>query len=365
MASGGKLPVSQGFMLMMMTAGTMNHIMLIPIMLDKSGRDAWITVLVGGIFFIPWVLLVYGIMKKLGNRSLKMAIEESSGKWVRILIMGMISLYLFAFAFYNLKEVIDWFKSTYLYETPTAATTIVLIIICVIAAYSGAAAIGSTAGILLPLSVLFLCLLFIFNTKFMDYSHVLPILEYGITPVIHGLPALFGGLTQIVLFIFIRPFLKENPRLITVVILHLVLILLIFDPIISGLSEFGPAEMHLQRYPRHDQWILVKLGRYIEHIDFLFIFQWLSGAYISVSLCLFLIVEYVFPSSKRLIGIVTIAIILTGLCIAPISNLEMYYVVSDKFLYISAIYTSVLVLLMFFLIGRPNNSHSEKGEHLQ
>lgn len=47
----------------------------------------------------------------------------------------------------------------------------------------------------------------------------------------------------------------------------------------------------------YEQWRLVKLGNYIEHVDFLSVFQWLAGASIRISLSQFLLTD-LFPFQK-------------------------------------------------------------------
>ena len=43
------MPTNQAFMIMMLTAGLTNHVMIIPVLLEKSGRDAWITIIVSAV----------------------------------------------------------------------------------------------------------------------------------------------------------------------------------------------------------------------------------------------------------------------------------------------------------------------------
>lgn len=192
-----RIPTNQAFMIMMLTAGLTNHVMIIPVLLEKSGRDAWITILVSAVLFMPWVLLVYGIIKKVGPRSIKQALDESSGKAARMLAMGMSGLYFFAFAFYTLKEVIDWTKSTYMVQTPVIATAFVLMMLCLISINHGIKTIGVAAGILLPCVVLLGIFVSVSNLKVKNYSYLLPVLEEGFMPVLSGIPTMLGGLPNL------------------------------------------------------------------------------------------------------------------------------------------------------------------------
>lgn len=363
MTANRGIPISQGFMLLMLTAGLTNHVMIIPVVLEKSARNAWITVAVAGVLFIPWILIAFRTMKNIGTRSISKAVEESSGKFARILITSMIALYLIAFAFYTLKEVIDWTKSTYLLQTPVLVTSIFLITLCLITAVSGMTTIGITAGILLPVVIMLGIFVATVNVKYKDYSFLFPILEDGLGPIFKGLPVVFGGLTQFILAVLIVPHTKGNVKLRTALLFHVVLIVLTLGPTIAGISEFGADEMKLQRYPAYEQWRLVKLGKFIEHVDFLSIYQWLSGAYISISLCIHLAAEALFTKDKRVPGMIGFSFLLVILCASPISNLKMYFWMRDLFIPSSAVYTTVLLLLMTFLIRSPKNQpNSQKGD---
>ncbi|MDH6669363.1 spore germination protein (amino acid permease) [Paenibacillus sp. LBL] len=358
------IPTNQVFMIMMLTAGLTNHVMIIPVLLEKSGRDAWITILLSAFLFMPWILLIYGIIKKIGDRTLTQALDESSGKWARIIVMGMSGLYFFSFSFYTLKEVIDWTKSTYMIQTPVIATALVLMLLCLVSVNHGIKTIGVSAGILLPFVVLLGIFVSIANLKVKNYNYLLPILEDGFMPILSGIPVMFGGLSQIFLILFLRPHLQKKPRFVTVLLIHLIFIFLTFGPTIGGIAEFGPEEMKLQRYPAYEQWRLVKLGKFVEHVDFFSIFQWLSGAYVSISICIYLLCEALLPKTKRRTGVLAISTLLIILCASPISNLKMYYAMADYFMPVSAVYLTVLCLLMFFLIHKQQqaNSITAKGE---
>ncbi|WFB56389.1 endospore germination permease [Paenibacillus sp. BR1-192] len=355
------IPTNQAFMIMMLTAGLTNHVMIIPVLLEKSGRDAWITILVSAVLFMPWILLIYGIIKKVGSRSIKQALDESSGRAVRIVAMGMSGLYFFAFAFYTLKEVIDWTKSTYMIQTPVVATAFVLMMLCLISINHGIKTIGVAAGILLPCVVLLGIFVSVSNLKVKNYSYLLPVLEDGFMPVLSGVPIMLGGLSQFILILFLRPHLQKKPGFLTILLIHLVLIFLTFGPTIGGIAEFGPEEMKLQRYPAYEQWRLVKLGKFVEHVDFLSIFQWLSGAYISISISIFLLCETLLPKSRQSVGVLAVTTLLIILCASPISNLKMYYAMADYFLPASAVYITILSLLLFFLIRKPNQQEPQDG----
>ena len=65
-----KITVLQVIFIIMISTGLMNHVIVIPVLLDKSGRDAWIAVLVAGVPFLAWSAIIFYIYKKLDGQHL-------------------------------------------------------------------------------------------------------------------------------------------------------------------------------------------------------------------------------------------------------------------------------------------------------
>ncbi|XRD23741.1 hypothetical protein AABM34_14730 [Lysinibacillus fusiformis] len=57
------------------------------------------------------------------------------------------------------------------------------------------------------------------------------------------------------------------------------------------LLNSSTSEASKQRYPAYEEWGLVTIGRYIEHLDFFSIYQWLTGTFIRVSFLLYIVAD--------------------------------------------------------------------------
>jgi hypothetical protein len=114
-------------------------------------------------------------------------------------------------------------------------------------------------------------------------------------------------------------------------------------PTIGAIIEFGPKEAANLRYPAFDQWRLIKLGTYLEYLDFLAVYQWMSGAFIRISLATALILElfHVTDKKARLRILVVIYITMFLLSLIPISD--------DKFL--GLLYQLVLPLSLLSILS--------------
>ncbi|MFR9721672.1 hypothetical protein ACL00X_20305, partial [Aeromonas diversa] len=85
----------------------------------------------------------------------------------------------------------------------------------------------------------------------------------------------------------------------TLVWIGLSFLILTLGPTIGAIAEFGPFVAAKQRYPAFEEWRLVSIGRYIEHLDFLSVYQWFVGAFIRLSLLCFLTPDVLQISNKK------------------------------------------------------------------
>ncbi|MDV2887964.1 spore gernimation protein, partial [Alkalihalophilus pseudofirmus] len=79
------------------------------------------------------------------------------------------------------------------------------------------------------------------------------------------------------------------------------------------------------RYPAYEEWRLVQVGKYIRHVDFLSIYQWLSGAFVRVSISLLLLIDLL-PASHnkkfRHVWLTILGIFIVVLVELPISDMQ-------------------------------------------
>lgn len=105
--------------------------------------------------------------------------------------------------------------------------------------------------------------------------------------------------------------------------LGLVLIGLTLGPLLGSIAIFGPEEASNQRYPAYEEWRLLKIGKYIEHVDFFSIYQWLSGGFIRISFGLYIIGQlFSFKTRKRNVLIGISSLITFVAVLLPISDIE-------------------------------------------
>ncbi|MDM5454801.1 GerAB/ArcD/ProY family transporter [Peribacillus simplex] len=243
---------------------------------------------------------------------------------------------------------------------------------------------------LLPiLFVLFAVILFGFfvaiaNIQFKNYSLLQPILEHGWSPVFSGMIYPLSGLIELIVILFIQQKGHGKIKYKVFALNTIILTWLILGPLIRSITEFGLLEASRQKYPAFEQWGLVTLGRFIEHLDFLSIYQWLTGAFIRVSFLLFLSLEVLSikkPLNKTIL-LIAYSVMLIVSNSFSFSDVILYYIIKTIVLPVTFwFFLAFSILLSIFVLivkkGGPHpmfkktkkqpskqNSKIEKSEHL-
>lgn len=346
-----KISSIQTLSIFFLSIGLLNHVILIPFLLSTGGRDAWFfSILTIGLIPI-WVYILSRIIKNMDNQSLTDWLENRFGKHIKNIALFLIVIYLISLVLATTKETIDWITTSFLFETPSLAIIIPFTLLCIFLAHSGMRSIAICSSVLLPIVVILGIFVATGNIPTKDYSHLLPLFENGYFHGIKTIQYSGYGLAELILIAFFQEKLSDMLNLKVLVFLCLGLVFLLLGPLTAALAEFGPSLAEAMRYPAFEQWRLLTIGKYIEHTDFFSIYQWLAGAYIRVSLALFLITE-VFkgkPNNIKLGILFAVGFLMVVISIVPFSNFKFLHV-TQTFYYPGALYF-LLLLSAFLFIG--------------
>ncbi|GHI01252.1 hypothetical protein AM1BK_47940 [Neobacillus kokaensis] len=286
--------------LLAMTAiGLKNHVFVISPLIDTSGRDAWLTVLLTLFPTILWIPLILYIHKKANKQPLFLWLSNLIGPTLSKVLAFLLMCYLIILSSVSLRETITWTNITFLPTTPPIVLVIVFVFICWMLAGNNLRTISMLNVFLLFFITIFGLFVAIANIQHKQPSLLLPILEHGYSRVFDGMIYQASGMSEIFFFLLLQHKIETPIRFRHYLIITLILTVLTLGPLIGAIIEFGPTEASIQRFPPYEEWGLVSIGRYIEHVDFLSIYQWLSGVFIRISLLLFIIKEFSILNPKH------------------------------------------------------------------
>ncbi|WP_308634837.1 GerAB/ArcD/ProY family transporter [Paenibacillus silvisoli] len=346
------------FMMLTLSVGLSSHVLVLPTVLDVSGRDAWMCGIIGFAVVMPWTaMFVTGTMKRTKQIDLRQWLRKRLtpfGAWLLLIPMMIVFLHS---SYQTFVVTTAWTSFTYLPYTPSIVVMIGLMTMIGFAAYSGLRAIAYLSCLLLPTVVILGDFVMSANMPYKNYEQLLPFLEHGWNKPLHGGVFAASCLMELSILLFFQHHLRKKIKHWQVIVQLLFIMLLMLGPTIGAITEFGPQEADKLLYPAFAQWRLVSIGKYIEHVDFFAIYQWLAGALIRSSLPLIVVVELIGlrkPKARAIfiavIGL--IFIVLTKVAMANVRSTQVFIQTTFVIeLFVIVFVTAVIWLLS--LIGVP------------
>lgn len=354
--------------ILILSVGLVNHVISVPMLLGAAHRDAWMCVWVAMLILLPWTAIpLFGALKKMKQIPIDQWLLQRLHPVFVWLLITVFLADLLLIAYETLIVTSSWTATTYLPNTPTFVIEIVFLALCLFAASSGLRTIAYMSCLLLPLVVLLGDFVMSTNMPHKDYRYLLPMLENGISPVIQGANRAITAFSELFTLLFIQHHIKGTFKRWHLILLVLFLALLTFGPITGAISEFGPAEAENMRYPAFSQWRLVSIGRYLEHVDFFAVFQWLSGALIRLSLAIHIIAEFgpVRRLKRKWISTALLAIVLAVPAYFGTKNMMLYRLVQQwtfSYLGLFMVFLVVCVWGASFLKKKQGNKQLKKSD---
>ncbi|MFB5660471.1 endospore germination permease [Alteribacillus sp. HJP-4] len=356
--------VFHGILLFITSVGLINHVTIIPSLAESAGKDSWISVILTLGVTLFWIILIYMICKKTEQRNLYLWLQEHIGSLFAKIFSLLLIIFLCVLIAATLYDLVIWTKISYLTTTPKLVIVTTYIFLCFCLALTNIRTIAMVNILLLPWIILFGLFVMTANMPNKDYSLLTPILDKGFEPVFQGMIYSGAGQVEILLILLFQHRIKTRIKYWHLAVTSIFLAGLSIGPLTGGIAAFGLEEMMKMRFPAYQQWTLVTLGRYIEHLDFFSIYQWLSGAFIRISLGLFLIVDYLnLPKGKkRMLPLGILSLLFIGLLHVPITDMQFVNFLHRYYLPGSLLFFFFISLLLFIAIflKKGGSSHYEQ-----
>ncbi|QAV26949.1 spore gernimation protein [Neobacillus thermocopriae] len=315
----------QVIIVFMLSVGLVNHVMVIPVLLEVAGRDAWVSILVTAILYTIWLLFLYRIIKKMNGQTFFEWVSQRMGRFIAWAFCITIALFLFLMMSVTIKDTLTWTITSYFPQTPIFILSVLFVLITYICVSSNIQSLAIAAGVILFFVVILGFFVMTTNFLYKDYTRLFPIFEKGMLPMLRGVAYSAGGLVELALLIFLQQRIKPTIQFKNIWILGMILVGLTLGPLMGSITIFNVSEAVNQRYPAYEQWRMLQIGKYISHVDFFSIYQWLSGSLIRVCFILFVIVDLFplqTPYQKWLLRITCAFLVMVSLI--PIGDAQFY-----------------------------------------
>ncbi|MFJ7697820.1 endospore germination permease [Lysinibacillus fusiformis] len=363
MKSVGSISILHVIFLSMTVIGLKNHVTIIPPLLDAAKRDGWLSVLFSGGIIFFWLFLLVYIQKKSKQEPIRDWLTEKVGKVASSTVIYIVAIFLLIIAAFTMVETLQWVNTTFLPQTPVLILLFVYTILCILLVTTSLQTIV-IVNVFVLFGVVILGFFVAFtNIQVKDYSLLRPFFEHGFQPILHGMIFPASGFIELLLLLFLQHQFKEQLRWYHFTIILAILIGLTLGPLIGAITEFGPSEAAKQRYPAYEEWGLVTIGRYIEHLDFFSIYQWLTGTFIRVSFLLYIVADLLKMTGdpKRIWQMIAPPFFIICLPLIMLNEslflkVKGHYILSATFIFLFAL--SIFFIVVAFL----SDKSSKKGK---
>ncbi|WP_163100291.1 endospore germination permease [Peribacillus alkalitolerans] len=336
------------FALVIMSTGFMVHVLLIPVLLFMGNRDSWISVVFSFLPSIIWIFLLYFLIKKLKGIDILTYLKTKIHPLIYYFTAILFSIYLLINAFVTFRSTVFWAKENYTFDLPLFTIMVCLSIVCLYGSIKGMQAISMMALFILPFVVFLGFFVGIGNYPNKNYSLLFPVFQEGLYSILKGTLFSSIGVFETLLILFFIPFCKKTIKIKWLILIMILLFIMTLGPLTGAIAEFNIDAAREMRVPAYDQWRLLSFGKYINRLDFLSIFQWLSGAYIRISLNVFLGNHILFGSKKKW-PIFLMYLIIMGATFIPINSIKYYHMLR-KFYYPFNLFFLLTFMALFLVL---------------
>lgn len=104
--------------ILMLSNGLMNHVIVIPILLDAARRDAWISVIAVVPLYLLLIWMISYVYRKTGNEPLLVWMKRKYGTGVTRFLSLLLALYVVGLAVITIKDTITWVNLTFAPQAP-------------------------------------------------------------------------------------------------------------------------------------------------------------------------------------------------------------------------------------------------------
>jgi spore germination protein KB len=265
---------------------SIGHLFLIPQrLITYSGSDAWIGVMTGYLIILLSGLVTFQLLKNYPNQSIISVLQVVLGKAAGKALGGIVVLALWLLASIELRETSDSFK-VFMQVTPIFWLTMLISILLVYVIKKGFTTFIYLCEFFVPIICIVLILLVLLNMNKTNWGALLPLLEQGTTPVIHGIfqQLLFGFQALIVVSILLPRMKLSDSLNRRVIVFGFLFIGGVFTFFVAGLIALsGDKLITIRSFP------IFYLARNILIADFLTGFEtystftWLTSKYIQLA----------------------------------------------------------------------------------
>jgi len=272
--------------LLVMTLPIMGHVVILPLMLDVAGRDAWISIFLSLPAAFMFAIAIYRLRLKYPKENISGMLHNLLGKFFGTLLTVVFIIYFLFLTIFSFALLVDFVYIAFLPETPLLAILVWFLIFFVYVAIKGMKRIALTAGVLSIIAMVSGHTVTLLDTRMKDWSELQPMFEFGWSPILWGSLLLTSIWIELLLLLCVPiQNIREKRMFLLWSIGILLNALMMFSTTTGSITIFGLGQADNFVYPALEPVRIISLG-FIDRFDIYGLLLMAVGTYIRCSLYL-------------------------------------------------------------------------------
>lgn len=303
--------------IIIMTIPIMGHVIILPLMIDVTGRDSWISVLLSLPAAFAFAYAIYKLRLNYPKQSASEIALNILGKSIGKIFVMLFIVYFLFLTVLSFSALVDLIYIVFLPETPRIALIIWFMLFFIYAAIKGIKRIALTAGVLTFISLITGHTVTLMDSAKKDWGELTPILEFGWSPVFLGTLILISIWVELFILLFIPLKNIKEKRTFLIWSIAILLNALTMNSTTTGvITIFGLEQADNFLYPATEIVRIIQLG-FIDRFDTYAMILMTFGTYIRCSLFFRFtydlgVAPFVSKWVKRIVGAILILIVFFG-----------------------------------------------------
>lgn len=323
-----------------------------------AGKDAWISVLLSGLFMLFVLAIFMLLVKHFPDENFADIIKKYFTPVISIPLFIIWSIFLLMKTFLSIREIVEVLLHAFLSNTPFFVLIVSMLFVSGYAVKKGLQTLAKTNDFLLiiGIAVLFFVISMLFQKA--DFKEYLPILEDGIKPVLKGVFPIFIWTSDIILLLCVAfPYIENKEKAGRNFAGIVIFLTLALESGTLAIAIFGIRPTQALVFAALEMIRTIEIVHFIERIEGILILVWIGGVFVKIAFLYYAVTENFqiwWGLKNRNILVWPSAFVLLGLCIAPLKDIAKFLNCLHKIIpyYTLSIYGMVLIVFLFALFKK-------------
>ncbi len=282
-----KISTAQALMILITSITATGHLLFIPVILNHSGRDSWISVLLSFFALIYIIYIITSLSLRYQDQTIVEYSEVILGKPLGKIFSVFFIFYFFHDATLAIRGFGEFYTTAITPDTPILVYFTLMIALAVYTVRQGLEVLVRTNQISLVILIIIGIMASMMTLPEKDYRNLLPILEFGMQPVLLGAISLTSLFSTFVIAGMIFPYIYDRKSLKRYSLLtSVILIILFLGPITAPVAVYGGERGVGFLFPSFQLLRDLSIGD-LQRLDLLGIMLWSIGSFAKIALHLF------------------------------------------------------------------------------